>query len=196
MGVAQADPRSPRRASGRAQPRRRRGREPHRAARSHRPYGERIASELFDIALGPNANARGIDGRFRSGPLAGRTVNITTYSLREGVLDISAVLPDCLLVLAGPRGTAQRSNGAHRPFVIDEVFLFDARSLVADLRARGVDVGGASSVRDVLWEGARMWPASAPGALITVSEEASAQLRSFASPAVDHGHLAGSAGTR
>ena len=155
--------------------------------------GERIASEPFDIALEPNANARGIDGRFRSGPLA---VNITTYSLREGVLDVSAVLPDCLLVLAGPRATAQRSNGAHRPFVINEVFLFDARSLVADLRARGVDVGGASSVRDVLWEGARIWSASAPGALITVSEEASAQLRSFASPAVDHGHLAGSAGTR
>jgi hypothetical protein len=38
--------------------------------------GEWIAAQVFDIELEPSAAAAGIDGRFRSGALHGRTVNI------------------------------------------------------------------------------------------------------------------------
>jgi hypothetical protein len=46
----------------------------------HRPMtsghlGEWIAAQVFDIELEASAVAAGIDGRFRSGPLQGRTVN-------------------------------------------------------------------------------------------------------------------------
>jgi hypothetical protein len=42
--------------------------------------GEWIAAHVFDIELEPSAVAAGIDGRFRSGPLQGRTVNIKVVS--------------------------------------------------------------------------------------------------------------------
>jgi len=38
--------------------------------------GEYIASKIFDIELEESASAKGIDGHFRSGSLAGKTVNI------------------------------------------------------------------------------------------------------------------------
>jgi hypothetical protein len=38
--------------------------------------GEWLAAQVFDIELEVTAAAAGIDGRFRSGPLPGRTVNI------------------------------------------------------------------------------------------------------------------------
>ena len=41
--------------------------------------GEWIAAQVFDIELEASAVAAGIDGRFRSGPLQGRTVNIKWY---------------------------------------------------------------------------------------------------------------------
>src|SRR5437762_1510379 len=38
--------------------------------------GEYVAAAIFDIQLESSAVSRGIDGRFGSGPLAGRTVDI------------------------------------------------------------------------------------------------------------------------
>jgi hypothetical protein len=51
------------------------------AAITNRPMtsghlGEWIAAQVFDIELEPSATATAIDGRFRSGPLQGQTVNI------------------------------------------------------------------------------------------------------------------------
>jgi hypothetical protein len=51
----------------------------------HRPMasghlGEWLASQIFDIELEKSAVTRGWDGRFRSGPLHDRTVNIKWYS--------------------------------------------------------------------------------------------------------------------
>ena len=46
--------------------------------------GEWIAAQVFDIQLETSAAAAGIDGRFRSGPLQDRTVNIKWYLKREG----------------------------------------------------------------------------------------------------------------
>jgi hypothetical protein len=49
--------------------------------------GEWIAAQVFDLQLEPSAVTAGIEGRFRSGPLRGCTVNIKWYLKREGSLD-------------------------------------------------------------------------------------------------------------
>ena len=85
--------------------------------------GEYVASEILDIQLAASATQAGHDGRFRDGPLAGRTVNIKMYGKREGVLDINQEhVPDFYLVLSGPKSPAPTSKGSTRPFVIKEVF--------------------------------------------------------------------------
>jgi hypothetical protein len=49
--------------------------------------GEWIAAQVFDIELEGSAVAAAIDGRFRSDPLQGQTVNTKWYFKREGLLD-------------------------------------------------------------------------------------------------------------
>jgi hypothetical protein len=51
--------------------------------------GEWIAAEIFAIDLEASAVAKVIDGRFTSGPLAGCTVNIKWYGMREALLDMT-----------------------------------------------------------------------------------------------------------
>jgi hypothetical protein len=92
----------------------------------HRPMtsghlGEWIAAQVFDIELEASAVAAGIDGRFRSGPLQGGTVNIKWYLKREGALDTTeSTALDYYLVLTGhghrqcPRG-APPGPGASKP---------------------------------------------------------------------------------
>lgn len=145
--------------------------------------GEWIASEVFDIALEPAANARGIDGQFRTGALAGRTVNVKCYGKREGLLDIRlAALPDYYLVLTGPAMAAMSSARTTRPFVIEEVFLFDARRLVRDLSTgpRPVKFGVATSVRAAFWHAARIYPVPI-GAPATITTVQAARLKLFSS---------------
>jgi len=93
--------------------------------------GEYIASVIFDIRLEASATAKGIDGHFATGPLAGRSVNVKWYGKLEGILDLTpAYLPDEYLVMTGPRSTALSSRGGHRTWIIQSVFLFDAHGLV------------------------------------------------------------------
>jgi len=121
--------------------------------------GEYIAAEIFDIKLEESANAKGIDGRFRSGSLAGKTVNIKWYSKLEYMLDITPQgLPDYYLVMTGPKGQAVSSRGGIRPWLINYVFLFNAADLVTELNARGVMIGVASSVRKHEWQAAEIYP--------------------------------------
>ena len=110
--------------------------------------GEWIASRIFNIELEPSAVAKAIDGRFRTGPLAGKSVNVKWYLKREGTLDMT-VAPelDYYLVLAGPKATAKDVRTV-RAWRIDAVYLFDAQRLLAEQRARGVKVGVASGVRE------------------------------------------------
>jgi hypothetical protein len=88
--------------------------------------------------------AKGIDGRFTSGPLSGRTVNVKWL--------------DYYLVMTGPASPALSSRRAVRPWCITAVYLFDARELLTHLTARGVKIGVASSVRAVLWDAAEIYP--------------------------------------
>ena len=121
--------------------------------------GEWIAARLFDIDLSATATQAGFDGRFRSGPEAGRTVNIKWYAKRDGLIDINpAHLPDYFLVLCGRRSAAATSRNTTRPWLISEVFLFETTTLMEKLRERGCLVGDATSVTRDVWESARIFP--------------------------------------
>ncbi len=128
--------------------------------------GEFIASRVFGIELEESASAKGIDGHFQGGPLAGMSVNVKWSTKHDGLLNVNPeALPDYYLVLAGPRTPAVSSRGSVRPWVIESVFLFDASSLVARLRQRGVKVGVATSVVRALWDEAEVDPVSRNPAL-------------------------------
>lgn len=124
--------------------------------------GEFVASRIFDIELEPTASAKGIDGRFRSGPLAGDTVDIKCYGRREGLLDLPThdVIPDWHLVLTGPTGNATSSRGQARPWRIDAAYLFPTKTLLVELHARGILIGVATSVAREFWERAEIYPRS------------------------------------
>ena len=123
--------------------------------------GEYVASRIFDIELHESAVHPGSDGRFQSDPLVGKSVDIKTYAKRDGSLDINPKrAPDYYLVLAGPKETATSSKGVARPWGINEVFLFEARPLIARLRERKVKIGIATSVTEKEWERARIFPSS------------------------------------
>lgn len=121
--------------------------------------GEYIAAEVFNIRLESSAAAKGLDGTFVDGPLAGRTVNVKWMTVRQGGLDIAeANGPDYYLVLTGPQEPAGSSRGALRPFSLDAVFLFDSAALLEEQRQRGVQVGIFSSVRAAQWSAAMLYP--------------------------------------
>lgn len=123
--------------------------------------GEWIAARIFDIELETAANAAGYDGRFTTGGLTGRTVNIKAYTKHESMLDINLSAPlDYYLVLTGAPSALASSRGTLRPFCIQTVFLFDAHRLHVELQDRGVKIGIATSVRKAQWEPAEVFPRS------------------------------------
>ena len=140
------------------------------AERGH--VGEYIAAHVFGIALEGSARKRAHDGRFLTGALKGRTVNVKWYGKQEGVLDLHARRPpEYYLALTGPVGSAASSRGATRPWVIQSVYLFDAPHLLADLRARGVKIRTGSSVRRELWIAAEIYPEPRNAALFLSQEQ-------------------------
>jgi hypothetical protein len=142
--------------------------------------GEWIAAQVFNIELEASAVAAGIDGRFRSGPLRGRTVNIKWYLKREGLLDTTeSTVLDYYLVLSGPPSAAVSSRYTTRPWCIEAVFLFDARQLRSEQIMRGVKRGVASSVIKQQWAAAEIYPAST-NAQLTVTPQQAEQLKLFA----------------
>ena len=137
--------------------------------------GEFIASHVFDIALESSAVNKGFDGRFRSGSLAGRTVDVKWYAKKEGLVNLRLdSLPDYYLVLTGPAGPATMSRGEDRPWLIEAVYLFEARPLVDALRRRGVKIGVAASVAQEYWNQAQVYPTSSGGPLELTAEQCEA----------------------
>lgn len=121
--------------------------------------GEWIGACIFDIELETSASNAAVDGRFRTGTLRGKSVNIKWYLKREGLLDMTtAGSLDYYLVMTGPASSAVSSRASTRPWRIDSVYLFDARQLCADQRARGVQVGTAASVPRRWWDAAEVYP--------------------------------------
>ncbi|MFI7463043.1 hypothetical protein [Nonomuraea sp. NPDC049646] len=142
--------------------------------------GEWIAAQVFGIELERSAVAAAVDGRFTSGPLRGRTVNVKWYLKREGLLDVTERTElDHYLVLTGPASPAASSRGGTRPWCIESVYLFDSKQLLAELRARGVKIGVASSVRAAQWAAAEIYP-SANSPALSVTPEQADLLRLFA----------------
>ncbi len=134
--------------------------------------GEFIAARIFNITLADSATEKGVDGTFAEGPLAGAIVNVKWYGKQEGVLDLHARgAPDYYLALTGPAGSVASSRGATRPWVIRSVYLFDARRLLEDLRARGVKIRTGSSVRQALWTSAEVYPESHNATLVLSQEQ-------------------------
>ena len=141
--------------------------------------GEYIASEIFKIELEQSAVAKGIDGRFTQVPLKGQTVNIKFYAKRENLLDIKPDhLPDCYLVITGPKSGAVSSRGATRPWLISSVYLFSSQELMNELKNRSVKIGIATSVISKLWAEAEIYP-NQRNSTIQLSEEQVRQLRLF-----------------
>jgi hypothetical protein len=142
--------------------------------------GEWVAARVFQIELEPSAAAPGIDGRFMTGRLRDRTVNVKWYLKREGVLDVTeSAAPDYYLVLAGPVSTASSSRRGIRPWCIASVHLFDAGQLLGELRARGVKIGVAASVRAAQWDAAEIHPRT-NNKLLPLKPEQASLLRLFA----------------
>jgi hypothetical protein len=142
--------------------------------------GEWLAARIFGIELEPTAVTAAFDGRFTSGHVQGRTVNVKWYLKREGVLDlIKSETLDYYLVLTGPASAALSSRGGTRPWCIESVYLFDAKQVVSELSARGVSTGTASSVRTTQWDRAEIYPRP-NNQLITVEPRQAELLRLFA----------------
>jgi hypothetical protein len=142
--------------------------------------GEWIASQVFDIELEVAANAKAVDGRFRTGPLADRTVNIKWYLKREGILDMTeSDLLDYYLVITGPDGRSPASERGLRPWRIDAIYLLEAKPLLSDLMSRGRRVGVASSIRNAAWAAAEVFPKGSNMAL-PMTDSQRAVLKYFA----------------
>ena len=149
------------------------------AERGH--IGEYIASRIFNITLIASASQKSYDGRFGDGPLAGHTVNIKWYGKMEGLLDInSSAPPDYYLVMTGPESPPAASRGQVRPLVIDHVFLFESRSLLSELKSRGVKIGDETSIPKALWEQAEIYP-NQQNTLLFLSQKQREALRLFGS---------------
>ncbi len=121
--------------------------------------GDYIASAIFGITRESSATQRAIYDRFSYGPLAGRSVGVQWHTRREGELSLRTDPPaDYYLVLAGPKVAANAPHSLANPWVIESVYLFDARELLTALHERGVQIGNRTSVIGELWERAEIFP--------------------------------------
>ena len=111
------------------------------------------------------------NGRFGTGALARRSVNVKWYLKREGILDMTEDPElDYYLVLTGPKVTA-RDVRTSRPWRIDSVYLFCAQLLLTEQRAHGVKVGVASGLREAQWLAAEVYPVASNPDLPLTNEQ-------------------------
>ncbi|MGN9804758.1 hypothetical protein [Micromonospora sp. L32] len=147
--------------------------------RSARPgdIGEFIAAQVFDIELASTAIQAGYDGVFRSGPLAGRTVNVKTYGDAFTGIDISPHPCEFYLVFSGP----PRPLGAvrHHQWQISAAYLFDTPRLLETLTSRGVKIGIATSIRRSDLDAARIFPGTNATPALHLTPEQTALLSLF-----------------
>ena len=124
-------------------------------------FGEFVAAQIFGIELCEDATNEGFDGAFRGGTLAGKTVNIKYYTRHERLLDLKKENgPDYYLVLTGPTAAPAASRGQTRPWVIVSVFVFEAASLLSELRKRNPRkrIGLATYVPADMWDAVEVYP--------------------------------------
>lgn len=139
-------------------------------------FGEFVAGQIFDIELHESGAHEGSDGVFRSGELAGQSVNIKYSGKHDGTLNMKKRKgPDHYLVMTGPKDAADS-----RPWVIESVFLFEAKDL---LRRLTVQIGTATSVRKELWDEAEIYPDDSVSPLTLTRRERNL-LALFSAPAI------------
>jgi hypothetical protein len=141
--------------------------------------GEYIASVIFDIQLEKSAISSGYDGKFTKGILTGKTVNVKWYLKNERLLDIRTdCLPDYYLVLAGPYEPSETSRNSIRPWIIKNVYLFNAMEIIKQLKNRGVKIGTGTSILGKYWDAAEIYPVQTNTTLY-VSEKQKEMLKLF-----------------
>ncbi len=151
------------------------------ALRSH--VGEYIASRIFNIELNASAAERATDGRFRSGPLEGRSVNVKFYGEQDGLLAIRHdAVPDLYLVMTGEVSAPRASRGRTVPTVVKHVYLFDAGTLIAELRAEGRKLSEATPIGKHRWIAAEVYP-EPNNVLLRVTDDQRRLLALFSVPA-------------
>lgn len=146
-------------------------------------FGEFVAARIFDIELNKGAAKPGFDGRFRSGELTGKSVNIKFYTKHDRLLDMTEegkAGPDYYLVMTGPDEKPGPSRGKPRPWVIVSVFLFEAAPLVDELKTRSPKkkIGVATYVPVDLWARAMIY-SNCVSPLLPVTEARRDQLSLF-----------------
>jgi hypothetical protein len=138
--------------------------------------GAYIASVIFGIALVPPGTDTDIDGKFITGPFAGRTVAVQWHPRHESSLPLKTDTPiDYYLIFVGPKSSAP---SIYSPWLIEAVYLFDAHHLLMALRERGVQIGTRTSVITELWDRAEIYPQQHNTALL-LSQEQRSQLALF-----------------
>ena len=85
-------------------------------------------------------------------------MNIKIYGKREGLLDITlSNLADYYLVMTGPYSQFITSKGTVRPIVISNVYLFNMKKFLGELKKRAVKIGVATSVAKKYWDEAEVY---------------------------------------
>ena len=151
-------------------------------------FGEFVAAMVFQIRLCRTANQKAFDGVFRGGALDGKTVNIKYKTKHDRLLNLKnegEVRPDYYLVMTGPKKRAKPPPGEIRSWVIESVFLFDARALVCELKALNPrkTIGVAAGVPVDLWKKAMIYP-DGVSPLLSVTGDQRDRLALFSAAAV------------
>ena len=119
-----------------------------------------------------SASKKGVDGWCLDGPLRGRAVNIKIYGKREGLLNITLRnLADYYLVMTGSQSQPVTSKGTVRPIVISNVYLFNMKKLLGELKKRGVKIGVATSVAKKYWDEAEIYKSQTNKELILTVDQ-------------------------
>ena len=126
-------------------------------------FGEYVASAIFRIELNTDARAKTHDGRFKDGPLAGRSVNVKYRTRHRGLLNLGSSTdlshhPDFYLVLAGPKIAMGPTHATGAPLCVNAAYLIESRTLLAELAARGRRPGVGRSVPRSVWDAAMVFP--------------------------------------
>lgn len=134
--------------------------------------GDHIASTIFGITLIESAAHKEFAGIFFHDPLKGKSVDIQWHLRRDGDLNLKTdPSPDYYLVFTGPKPGPGMPHSIVNPWIIESVFLFEARELLNALRERGVQIGTRTSVIGQLWDRAEIFPVQRNNRLILSEEQ-------------------------
>jgi hypothetical protein len=134
--------------------------------------GDYIAIAIFGITHEELTTHKIIYDRFSYGPLVGHTVDVQWHTRREGDLNLKTDIPlDYHLVLTGPKAGVNTARSLVNPWVIESVYLFDAKELLTALHERGVQIGPRTSVIAELWDRAEIYPSQHNKRLILSQEQ-------------------------